>query len=132
MSSCDCATTSCANTLSLTDPGGLIGHTEGPTTCETAIFTQTSWTVRATAARGGGLDIIENIPGTHDVDRCLVKAVRRWLAARGIEEFEDLLDGDEAARSPVSLVSEAVTQSGYNMGLRIGFASASVCPIPWN
>ncbi len=59
--------------------------------------------------------MLENNPGTHDVDRCLVKAVRRWLAARSIEEFEDLLDGDEAARSLVGLVSEAVAKSGYDM-----------------
>ncbi len=70
---------------------------------------------RDRSARRRTLARLENIPGTHDVDRCLVKALRRWLAARGVEEFEDLLDGDEAARSLVSLASEAVAQSGYDM-----------------
>ncbi len=69
---------------------------------------------RDRSARRRTLDLLENLPTTHDIDRGAVIAIRRWLDKRAIHEFDDLRH-DPDARSLVGLIVDAMKQSRFDM-----------------
>ncbi len=76
---------------------------------------------RRRSARRRTLDMLECVPATHDVDRCIVIAVRRFLEARGVKKPGDLIDVDtSAARDPsaaalVDRIVEAIKESRFDI-----------------
>lgn len=71
-------------------------------------------TARERSARRRTLDLLENVPSTHDIDRCIVIGIRRWLANLGVETLDDIQDTDGAARALIDRIVEAVRQSRFD------------------
>lgn len=69
---------------------------------------------RRRSERRRTLDLLENVPATHGVDRCVIVGVRRWLANAGIETVDDLQDGDRSAASLIDRIIEVLKQSRYD------------------
>ena len=89
---------------------------------------------RRRSARRRTLDMLECVPATHDVDRCIVIAVRRFLEARGVKKPGDLIDVDtSAARDPsaaalVDRIVEAIKNRGSTSAIA---APAIACGCAW-
>ncbi len=74
---------------------------------------------RGRSARRRTLDLLECVPSTHDVDRGIVIEIQDWLAERGIQSANDLID--PKTRQPRDVVALAFVEGVFKAVSKMGF-----------